>query len=139
LSSAAYDPAARLTPKQKRVAAYLARGWTQASAAERVGVSPRGIRYWKQNVPGFAEACADPAEAARDITVAETFQDLLSDPNPMVRARAVEIALKFPSDAFIQERTDAVKVVIEDLRRKRSPDAPKPPAAALPATDQPGF
>jgi transcriptional regulator with XRE-family HTH domain len=111
-----------LTQKQKRVAAYLARGWTQASAAERVGVSPRTIRNWLTDVAGFKEAATDPAEAARDISVAETFQDLLTDPNPMVRARAVEIALKFPSDAFIQERTDAIQVVLHDLRGKRQPE-----------------
>jgi hypothetical protein len=121
LSSPAYDPA-KLTPKQKRAARLLARGHTQPVAAARADCSPRTIRNWLRDVPGFREAATDPAEAARDPEVYEVFADLLNDPNPLVRARAVEIALKYPADSFPREHQDAVQVVLHDLRKKRQPD-----------------
>jgi transcriptional regulator with XRE-family HTH domain len=107
-----------LPPKKARAARYLARGWTQAATAKRVGCGVRTIRAWLHEDADFQAAARDPAEAARDITVYETFQDLLTDENPLVRARAVEIALKFPADSFPREHADAVQVTLNDLRRK---------------------
>jgi hypothetical protein len=130
-----------MTPKQRRAARHLARGATQATAAQRVGVAPRTIRYWLTDVAGFCEAASDPAEAARDPEVIEVFADLLNHADPAVQIQAVKIGLSFP-DALRQAKerdTAAREIIVRDLRRETDghPDVPQP-APAAPA-DEPGF
>jgi transposase-like protein len=138
-----------MTSKQRRAARHLARGATQATAAQRVGVAPRTIRYWLTDVPGFRELSQDPAEAARDPEVVEVFSDLLSHNDPAVQLAAVKIGLQFP-DALRQARerdTAAREVVIRDLRTPAIPEPTIPdghsdvsePAPAAPVADEPAF
>jgi HEAT repeat protein len=89
--------ASAMTLKQRRAARYLARGLTQATAGQRVGVSARTIRYWLADIPGFREAASDPVEAATDPNATETLLDLLNDSDARIRLQAASILYGRPA------------------------------------------
>jgi len=87
-----------MTSRQRRAAQHLARGLTQATSGQRVGVSARTIRNWLKDVPGFAEAASDPAEAAHDPDATQTLQDLLCSDDEKIRLQAASILYSRPAD-----------------------------------------
>jgi hypothetical protein len=86
-----------MTAKQRRAARYLARGMTQATAAARIGVSARCLRYWKANVPGFEELTRSEHEAATDPNATETLLDLLNSSDERIRLQAAALLYGKPA------------------------------------------